>query len=153
MTQKRKSDGKTLLELPPKTEQTVTLTFSPEEARAYASAEKIAQDEYLVYRSHPQSVMKNNISILSSMVPLRKLCSGGDSTNVDPSINFGENSSSSSSSSSSSEADDEMLVLDNVTLDTKMNALFAALTATRASDSTAKCLVFSQVMILILPIT
>lgn len=103
MAQKRVSDNKTLLELPPKTERTVMLSMTTEEAKNYKVLEKKAQDTYLSYRNAGISaVTKATLVLLSEMIPMRKLCSGGDLEGESSSLNFGDESSSSWSSSSSS---------------------------------------------------
>ena len=63
-----------LVSLPPKTQKTIYIDFSSEEQRIYGEMEKAAKAVYLRHRT---TVMKNTLYLLSTMTPLRDVCSGG----------------------------------------------------------------------------
>jgi SNF2 family DNA or RNA helicase len=104
MSQKRVSDGKTLLELPPKSERVLTLTFQENEAEVYKVAELEAQSVYKMHRVHPAQVRRHTIMLLAQMLPMRQICSGSEpsSASDDPALNFGEETNEQSSTVASS---------------------------------------------------
>ena len=63
-----------LVSLPTKTQKTILIDFVSEERRIYGEMEKAAKAVYLRHRS---TVMKNTLYLLSTMTPLRDVCSGG----------------------------------------------------------------------------
>lgn len=63
-----------IIRLPKKTQRTIMVDFNEEEKRIYTDMEKSAKRVYFSYRQH---VMKCTLRLLSQMMPLRDVCSGG----------------------------------------------------------------------------
>jgi hypothetical protein len=133
------SNGQKLLELPPKTTTTQTLTFNAREQSSYASLESAAKAKYLALRWCPALVAKHTIKLLAAMVPLRQACSGGEIPTPEEAA---ESAAEPEATSSSSGGSGRAAV---VVSETKLKALVAALRSVREKDATSKCLVFSQV--------
>ncbi|MCO5556717.1 hypothetical protein L7F22_010268 [Adiantum nelumboides] len=77
-TKQQKLNGRELLRLPPKSEQDIIVTFSPEERNAYDAVYHKVLAKFEQFRSWgPTIVSKNILQIMSLLLPLRRLCSGG----------------------------------------------------------------------------
>ena len=63
-----------IVSLPPKIQKSIMIDFGSEEQRIYEDMENAAK---LVYMRYRQAVMKNTLYLLSTMTPLRDVCSGG----------------------------------------------------------------------------
>lgn len=83
-TKLQKFNGRELLQLPPKTEQEISVIFSPEEQNAYNAVYKKVLTKFEQFRSWgPTIVSKNILQIMSLLLPLRRLCSGGFVSNYE----------------------------------------------------------------------
>ncbi|KAH7307437.1 hypothetical protein KP509_22G058600 [Ceratopteris richardii] len=83
-TKRQKLNGRELLKLPPKSEQDIVVTFSPEERTAYDAVYHKVLAKFEQFRSWgPTIVSKNILQIMSLLLPLRRLCSGGFISNFE----------------------------------------------------------------------
>lgn len=72
-TKQQKFNGRELLKLPPKTEQDIIVTFSPEERIAYDAVYQKVVAKFEQFRSWgPTIVSKNILQIMSLLLPLRR---------------------------------------------------------------------------------
>ncbi|XP_024528527.1 DNA repair protein RAD5A-like [Selaginella moellendorffii] len=77
-TKQQKFNGRELLMLPPKTEQDLPVTFTPEERAVYDAVYQKVITKFEQFRCWgPTVVSKNILQIMSLLLPLRRLCSGG----------------------------------------------------------------------------
>ncbi|KAJ7517354.1 hypothetical protein O6H91_21G020400 [Diphasiastrum complanatum] len=77
-TKQQKFNGRELLSLPPKTEQDVPVRFTIEERSAYEAVYQRVIAKFEQFRCWgPTVVSKNILQIMSLLLPLRRLCSGG----------------------------------------------------------------------------
>uniref|UniRef100_A0A7I4DZM6 SNF2 family DNA-dependent ATPase n=1 Tax=Physcomitrium patens TaxID=3218 RepID=A0A7I4DZM6_PHYPA len=77
-TKQQKFNGRELLRLPPKTEQDLPVTFTAHERRAYEAVYQHVIRKFEQFRCWgPTVVSKNILQIMSLLLPLRRLCSGG----------------------------------------------------------------------------
>ncbi|CAK9225479.1 unnamed protein product [Sphagnum troendelagicum] len=77
-TKQQKFNGRELLRLPPKTEQDIAVTFTTDERRAYEAVYQHVIHKFEQFRCWgPTVVSKNILQIMSLLLPLRRLCSGG----------------------------------------------------------------------------
>ncbi|BBN00056.1 protein MpRAD5 [Marchantia polymorpha subsp. ruderalis] len=83
-TKQQKFNGRELLRLPPKTEQDIPVFFTSEERSAYAAVYQKVISKFEQFRCWgPTVVSKNILQIMSLLLPLRRLCSGGFVSNFD----------------------------------------------------------------------
>ena len=72
-TKQQKLNGRELLKLPPKTEQDIVVTFSPEERVAYDAVYQKVLAKFVQFRSWgPTIVSKNILQIMSLLLALRR---------------------------------------------------------------------------------
>ncbi|KAG0572879.1 hypothetical protein KC19_VG131700 [Ceratodon purpureus] len=77
-TKQQKFNGRELLRLPPKTEQDLPVIFTAHERRAYEAVYRHVIRKFEQFRCWgPTVVSKNILQIMSLLLPLRRLCSGG----------------------------------------------------------------------------
>ncbi|DBB09876.1 TPA: hypothetical protein ACH3X3_001489 [Trebouxia sp. C0006] len=76
--------GEEILQLPKKTEDLVPVSFSQEEQELYMHVFERARTKYHMFRTHgPHMVSKKLIQIMSTLLPLRRICSGGQLSDKD----------------------------------------------------------------------
>jgi SNF2 family DNA or RNA helicase len=78
----QKRSGRKLLELPPKTELEVEVTFSAAEKAAYASLQLSVQTQYNVLKERcaatRRGISSKTLQVMALLLPLRKACSATD---------------------------------------------------------------------------
>jgi len=76
--------GKAVLELPPKTEITIQVELSAGERKAYNTALAEAKSQFArILANGPAAVSQQLLAIMSLLLPLRRICSGGALTSKD----------------------------------------------------------------------
>ncbi|KAL0037370.1 hypothetical protein WJX79_004318 [Trebouxia sp. C0005] len=76
--------GEEILQLPKKTEDLVPVSFSQEEQELYMHVFERARTKYHMFRTPgPHMVSKKLIQIMSTLLPLRRICSGGQLSDKD----------------------------------------------------------------------
>ncbi|GAQ84668.1 DEAD-box protein [Klebsormidium nitens] len=77
-TKSQKINGEELLVLPPKTQVDMPVHFSPEERVVYERATASAQERFSHFRKMgPMYIGRHMLQIMSLLLPLRRICSGG----------------------------------------------------------------------------
>ncbi|CAM6129371.1 unnamed protein product [Calypogeia fissa] len=83
-TKQQKLNGRELLRLPPKSEQDIPVFFTSEERSVYMAVYQRVISKFEQFRCWgPTVVSKNILQIMSLLLPLRRLCSGGFISSLD----------------------------------------------------------------------
>ncbi|KAL3157879.1 hypothetical protein ABBQ32_012289 [Trebouxia sp. C0010 RCD-2024] len=84
-------EGEEILQLPKKTEELVPVAFSSVEQELYMHVFERARTKYQMFRSQgPHMVSKRLIQIMSTLLPLRRICSGGQLSDKDLAVEMPE---------------------------------------------------------------
>ncbi|DBA72541.1 TPA: hypothetical protein ACH3X2_010298 [Trebouxia sp. C0005] len=76
--------GEEVLKLPPKTEELLPLNLTSAEQQLYMHVYDKAKEVYLSLRAQgPKAVSQNLLKIMSTLLPLRRICSGGSLSYAD----------------------------------------------------------------------
>jgi len=139
--QKYTGTNTTLMSLPPKTERVITVKFSTQEKKEYATLEESARTYYENFVSSGKDIGRNYLRLTRKIEPMRVACAGGRIPLEDTGA---EDADDDASNSDMPKKVKKVQKFSAFAFESKLKTLIGELRKVRTNDATSKCLVFSQ---------